>query len=539
MSEIHNPTIIGDMVLTQEPTLPEHAVRLQDLQQVAEEVAASRSLVVTDVTPTAEGNIGNKTYVPTLPLNSVVASVVADTGNVRVHFMTEGSMYRAPDVTINGEAPTFMESTNPTTFTGYSDLVLTETSTVTVTSGAAVTTVEVILATEGPVVDMLVIGALPGTQTAAKNKDVVQFTAIAGNEAATIEVVDLGAGAVIKTFVLGDEDSGGVGFRSVTGTFEASARSGQQALTVLAVNALGTKGVPVISNNAIELDQTVPAITPPSVTYPEGQNAVKIGDAATVTANVTEADVVEYTSSTDISVESPSTYEQVKTVTCMAGTYSEANNYTITATRTSNGARTVRHAAVQVSAVAVTIGVTTPQARLRVSESGVTHTFQLSLNQKILGNTTVTTTHGTITQQPTVANGQVLHIRLTDTDIADATETLTITVTAQGRSGMPAEKVAEFAVGGFEMRTLIFAPFSQTAPIGVTVRDISKVRVRYSGSESLLALRGDVAEATASFTIVDDSTNYAVKGGNLFLSDAAFAGSNTLGTLAVEIEEIV
>lgn len=541
MSEIHNPVVVGDMTLTQEPSQPHHAVRLQDLTKVAEEVAASRSLVITNVTPTADGNVGQIVYDQnTIPANSVVVSAVTDNANVRVHFMTEGTMYRAPEVQVNGQPASTIGVVEgqPTAFVGYADITLSESADIVVQSGAATTTVHIALATEGPVVDMLVIGALPGLQSAAKAGDIVQFTAVAANDATSVVVLDIGAAAKVKTQTLGAEDSGGAGFRTVVGTFEASARSGEQHIQVKAVNALGTEGEPVQSNNAIELDQTVPAITSPTILYPAGQTALVHGDVATVVAAITNADSIEYTTHENLSVANPSQYEQNKDVTCMAGTYTENNNYTITAVRTTNGARTVRNVAIQIAATPVTLDATTSKARLRVSEGGVEHSFQITADQKLPAAIEVEATVGVIVQQPTSANGQVCIVRLADSHVQGVDE-LTLRMTVTNRGGLQTQTEKPFVIGGFELRTLVFPAFSQTALIGVNVRDIAKTRVRYAGSQSLMTLRHDVADAAASYTIVDEASNYNARGGVLYLSDVAFAGSNTLGTLAVEIEEIV
>jgi hypothetical protein len=94
-----------------------------------------------------------------------------------------------------------------------------------------------------------------------------------------------------------------------------------------------------------------------------------------------------------------------------------------------------------------------------------------------------------------------------------------------------------YNVGGFPLRTITFPAFAQFAPIGTTVADFSKVAASYTGA-SVLTRYSDTAQHFQGFTITDGSGNFDPNGGYLFISDAAFAGSNTSGTLQLDIEEV-
>ncbi|MNV27866.1 hypothetical protein D3C71_1190320 [compost metagenome] len=94
-------------------------------------------------------------------------------------------------------------------------------------------------------------------------------------------------------------------------------------------------------------------------------------------------------------------------------------------------------------------------------------------------------------------------------------------------------------IGGLLERTITFDAFSRTAPIGANVADISKARARYAGAQTDLARRADTTDVAASFTIVNAGGLYDPNGGFLFISDAAYAGANTSGTLQLLFEETV
>jgi hypothetical protein len=96
---------------------------------------------------------------------------------------------------------------------------------------------------------------------------------------------------------------------------------------------------------------------------------------------------------------------------------------------------------------------------------------------------------------------------------------------------------AAYAIGGFTTRTLTFAAFSQLAAIGTNVANISKVTAKYTGNANNLTLQNSTANAFQGFTITDAAGNYDPNGGYLFITDQAYAGANTSGTLMVDIGE--
>jgi len=116
-------------------------------------------------------------------------------------------------------------------------------------------------------------------------------------------------------------------------------------------------------------------------------------------------------------------------------------------------------------------------------------------------------------------------------------------LSAANRSGMLTTEFTSggyYAVSGFEQLVVTFPAFARLAPIGAVVSNVLNTEANYSGSADLLTLRTDTRDAPAAYSIVDSEGNYMTSGGtHIWLSDDQYAGSNTSGTLKVEIEESI
>ena len=76
------------------------------------------------------------------------------------------------------------------------------------------------------------------------------------------------------------------------------------------------------------------------------------------------------------------------------------------------------------------------------------------------------------------------------------------------------------------------------AAIGTSVVNIAKTTAKYAGAGSNLVLQGSTADAFQGYTITDEAGVYNTTGSYVFITDQAYAGANTSGTLMVEIEEV-
>lgn len=536
--EFHNPKVIGDLTLTQAPTAPDHGVRLQDLDARIQPLKA----FATDIVGTGGGIVAQKVFAPTVPANKILLSAVADTKNVTVKVLAQGGLFTAPVVTVNGTAVANWTPSSDNLFAGSVDLVLATSGDITIASeGGASSTVTLTLATEGPVVQTATIGALPGTQTEAKQNDVVSITGAVANDAVSVAVSNLGAAQSGTVTAFGANNSAGAGFKTFTGTFVTANRTGAQAVTLVAKNALGTVGTPVASGNTITLNQTAPTIGAVTVNYPNGQLGLKNGDVAAVSSTITNADSVAYAfaaADQTVAIEDPTAYAVSKNVTLTAGTYNVVNNYTITATKASNGAVATRQASIKIAntAATATVAVQGNPARLRTDANGETYTLVVTPNQTLNGNPDLALGAGAAWVGNWVNNSNVFS-RTFSVDDSTPRGALAVTGTINNLANIGSPATGSLTVGGLIERNITFAAFSRTAAIGSKVADITKARARYAGGSTDLARRADTTDVAASFTIVNEAGVYDPNGGFLFISDAAYAGSNTSGTLQLTFEE--
>jgi hypothetical protein len=519
--------------------------------------AVMGGVFVTDIAPTAAGIVASKKYVPnTVPANKVITEGQTDTPNVRVTIVAEGaSAFYSPTVMVDTiptragfpKAATLTEDAyDKRLFNGFVDIqgVLVDTQIlVTSTSGARAEAI-VKAAPPGPAISTLEIGALPGTQTEAKDGDVVPVSGTVENSVSFIEIIQAGAAKAVSSLAtIGAANSGGEGLRTFSGTFTVGGGTGAQNVVARARNAMGTFGANKPSSNTITLNQTYPTIGARSIAYPASQSALKSNETATVTANVTNADAVSY-GGANLSVADADTYAPVKTVTRTGGTYVyQTNNYTITAKKNSNGAITTAQAQVNIADAPATGAITiagNPTRLVSSTPSGEVYAVSITANQVLNGAPSLAASSGTWEGSWIFGSGKwTRNLRIVDADVDGAQNFSEMKLTGLANvEGTAITSGAGYTVGGFKRRILTFAAFSQTAAIGTNISNAMKVTARYAGTADDLTRRGDTSQFTAGFTITNADGTYNPNGGYLFLTDAGFAGSNTLGTLTVEIEEV-
>jgi hypothetical protein len=541
---------------TTDPTQPQEIATKHYVDQQIVSGAIVGGVFFTDISPTSTGIVGNKKYVAnTVPANKVITEGTADTQNVRVSLVAEGgSAFYSPSITVTTEpalpgspfAVALSEDTyDKRMFAGFVDIpgvtvdtVITARSS---TNAAAVATIKV--AEVGPAVSALTIGAYPGSQTEAKNNDVMSVSGVVANTATYVEIIAGGAAKSISILGLGAADSAGAGFKTFTGTFTVGTASGSQKVTARSRNALGTFGGNFLSSNAITLNQTFPTIGARTVVYPATQSALKGSEAATITATVTNADTVVYSSSADLSVTDPNTYAASKTVTRVGGNYVVAtNNYTITATKASNGAVSTASSAVSIAnaPATATVSIVGNPARLVSSPDGQLYTVRITANQLLNATPSLNASSGTWQGSWTFSGGVYSRgLVITDADVDGAQVFSGLSLTGLANvAGSTITSGANYTVGGFVRRTLTVPAFQQVVAIGTPINDISKVNAKYAGTASNLTLRSDTSNFAQGFTITNSDGTYNPTGAYMFITDADFAGSNTSGTLQVEIEEV-
>jgi hypothetical protein len=552
----HRLSIVGKSTYALTPEDPDELVNKAYVDSIAASSGGKPPIFITDVTAQSTGIVGLKQYqANTVPANVIVNEATSDTQNIRVHFLAEGpdNAY-SPVVTgrigsgseVTAQSLTQVAGTQRL-FQGYVNLTITGDSTITITSSTTSTdSVYVVYAADGPEATSFVIGSLPGSQTEVKNNDVVPVSGTVPNSAVSLTVQNFGAAKSGNINSIGANDSAGAGFKTFSGTMTVGTNTGTLAARIIATNALGTSGDPVTSSNTVTLNQTFPTIGTISITYPGAQTAIKSGDSATVSSTITNADIVAYSSSSNISVVNPSTYAASKTVNYVSGSYVYAtNNYTITATKNSNGAVSTANAAVNIANVAPTaaVAIVGSPARLRSSLAGETYEVRVTANQVLASAPTldVPANGGTWSGSWTFVSTywrRYLVVVDSDTRTTHSYQNVVLpSISGATLNGSTLTSGGSYTIGGFLERIVTFAAFERYHAIGTTIGDITKTRARYVGTDNDLTRRTDTNNVTNAFTIVNSGGTYDANGTHLFLNDLDFANSNTSGTLQVAVEE--
>lgn len=501
-----------------------------------------------DITPTAGGIVGSKAYEPdTVPADVAIVSGVTDVDEVTVHVQAEGgSDLYTPVVTIDGVQVTNFQQypDDRRVFYGSVDLVITASKTVDIVSSAGTTdSVYIERAEAGPEIIDLTFGAYPGTQTELKAGDTISVSVAVENAATQVALLTYGA---VNSVILALQPADGhsPGYRYATGTATISSGTGLLSARAVAENSLGTPGTEFTSIDQVLLNQTYPSISIGAIDYPLGQQALKGSESATVNHTVSDFDTILYTD-TGLDVTNPTTYEAAKVVTRLSGGYvNSGNNLTITANRAANDATSV-------SSTLVVLADTAPQAyisidgspaRLRSSAAGENYVVRINPDQVLLSAPTLDASIGTWTGSWNYHSGSNSWYRtlvIDDTDAKGAGVFSNLAMT--GLALVPGTVITagdSYTVGGFTSRLITFPAFAQWTDIGTPVADFTKTRARYSGTTSDLDRYTDTAYHFDGFTITDAAGTYDPNGDQLFLSDSAFAGSNSSGTLQVEVEEL-
>jgi hypothetical protein len=509
-------------------------------------------LFFTNIAPTSTGIVGSKQYVAgTTPSNIVISEGTTDTNSVTVTLYAEGgSAFFSPTITITTVpaqsggpiiATLSQSVTGDRVYTATANLTNITADTVVNASSStnATATTTIRRAAAGPVLDVLTIGGYPGAQTAVKAGDTVTVSGRVANTATYAEIVAGGAAASLVSMTLGADNSFSTGFKTITATVTISGLSGAQTVSARARNALGTYGSTFASTNTITLDQVYPTIGAFSIAYPATQSGLKTGESATVTSTVTNFTTISY-SGTNLSIGSPTTYAASKTASLTGGTYSfGSNNYTISANKAANNSTTTTSTAVTIAAVAPTAAITySPTGRMLSSPLGVSYTVTITADQRLASAPSLTASSGTWQGAWTGSGAtwtRVLKIVDSDPKGSQTFSALSMTGLAN-MSGSTITSGASYTVGGFATRTITFPAFARYAAIGTNIVDITKVTASYTGS-TVLTRQTSTADVFQGFTIVDATGTYSPTGGYLMISDVAFAGSNTTGTLQLDVTE--
>lgn len=479
------------------------------------------------------GIVGQKTWADTVPPQADILTATSDTDTVRVWVGAAGGKDYSPTVSINGVQVTLSESSTKRWFTGYADITLVQgENTITATTDEGSTDTAIItLAGPGPKVLDVVFGPYPGAQTELKSGDKIAVSITTEPEA--VELTILSAGAAISPSTL--TVSGGV----ASGVITIGNGTGNRPIEVRAKNELGTYGDKFTSSTLV-LNQQHPEISLPSVTYPGLQGALNAGESGTISALVSFFDEVSF-SSPDLEIDDPYSAIVPKTVTNTRTGYVGAGyNVSITANRHANNATTVRQGLVRIATVPpkATISIVGSPARLVSSPTGQDYEVRISPDQLLSGPPTLDASLGTWVGTWVLAGSYYKRtLRISDSTPRGVGTFSNLQVT--GLSGIVGNEIvagSSYVVGGMTTRNITFPAFARVAPLGAAVGLPAKTSAQVSGGNTL-ALQSDNGVVANGYYIANADGSYNAHGEYLGLSDTAFAGSNTTGSLVVVFGE--
>ncbi len=323
-----------------------------------------------------------------------------------------------------------------------------------------------------------------------------------------------------------------------SGTLTMSGATGTPTFSVVAKNAFGTAGA-AFTSGTVSMDQVAPTFGSFTVTYPSSHTALDVGESATVNCVVSNATTVSY-AGTGLSVTAPSTYGATKTVTHSLTGYT-TTTYTITASRAANGASASASTTLQIATVAPTAAISiTPTGRLTSSPAGTDYVVRITPNQALLSAPSLDASLGTWQGGgwASVSGYWTRTLRIDDGVARGAGTFSNMALTGPSAiAGTTITAGAAYTVGGFSSRTVTFAAFSRVAALGVNVATPAKMSAAIVGGNTL-SLQGDNAVVENGFYPAASDGSYSATGAYVGLSDSAFAGSNTSGTLQVTVAEV-
>jgi hypothetical protein len=373
---------------------------------------------------------------------------------------------------------------------------------------------------------------MPNGQTALKQNDLIQVNITTEPDATDVVVRVGGLNKTVQNWTV----TNGV----ASGMITVSALSGNHPVTVFAKNNLGTPGADFVSATR-PMDQTVPVITLNVIVYSSGRLAARTGETVNVDATVTDFSSITYLSSV-ATVPNTTTYAKVKTLTITSTSYSYGNSYTIVASKASNGTSTAFNTVIKVAAVAPTasIAINGNPARLVSSPVGIDYEVRVTPNQTLKQAPTLNASIGSWQGTWSYTGGYwKRNLRIAD---ADARGTGVFSgldmINEADINGSTITSGSTYVVGGWTTRIITFPKFSRVAPLGVSISTPSKLSCQIVGG-NVLTLYGDNIVRQNGFYPANADATYNPTGAFIGLSDSAFAGANTTGTLTASVQEVI
>ena len=268
----------------------------------------------------------------------------------------------------------------------------------------------------------------------------------------------------------------------------STARDGAQAVTMTARNNFGTESDAASSSASATVNNSVyPVISISTISYPAGQEALKDAEFATVSNSVTNFDSLVYSSSNgNLTIMNDTTFEASKSVSRIGGGYNiSSNNFTITATKDSNGRVVSDSDVVKIADTALSFSVSNLASTLSSSPAGTSDNFDLNADQQLLEIPSLSTDASQTSPSTLIATASGTSptsndYRITVSD-TDTKGTFTWVVSGQNLAGKVTSSIStnpNYTLAGFSSRTITASPVSLgagLADIGTTVSDTNDI----------------------------------------------------------------
>lgn len=532
--------------------------------------SGSGGVFITDVQPHNVGKSVSITYATGLAVNggyNVVESIVTDDNEVDVTVMAYGAGDAwQPEVTINagGAVVLTMQTGRQRQFEGSQSAIALGAGELIARTNQGNTHEVTVTIQAGPDTTSVLIGALPGTQTAAKSGDSIDVTGTTSDYNAGDEVRLVDQEAFIQSAWVPVVDNGdGTGTFTISGTVSVRLGGGNRAY-VEARNKFGAVGAQGVSGNSITLDQSIPSFTFISLTYPVGQGALKGSETADIVLSpnqVGASPVYLFESPNgDLSIPDPALFSGSKTLTRIAGDYNDSVvNFRCSVLRSENGASALYEHIVEIANVAPVIGVSLPAARLRsdlVANGGADHTITVTADQKLNLAPVLNASSAVRGRLTGIADSGNQKIWTGTMNVDDADEKGVFAwqgLTAVNKAGISTTTITtggSYTLGGFLPRTITWTPgFNRIQPLGVRCADFSKLSAQDNNTNTMTHQTTDLADENMGtpsylYTVTDGAqailaTPNVNIDNYLYWTDTFSAQTNSTGTATITVEEAV
>lgn len=278
-------------------------------------------------------------------------------------------------------------------------------------------------------------------------------------------------------------------YEVIVNVTSSTARDGENTITVTARNNFLTESDSVTSTTSRPVNNSVfPVLNISSVSYPGSQGALKNTEPAIVSNSASNYDSIEYTSpNSQLTISNSSTFEASKNCDRLAGSYNiSTDNFTVTATKNSNGMVRSASTVVKIAHDPLTFSVSNLASTLSSSPAGVSDNFNLVSSQQMLEIPSLETNPSQTVPSDLVAtasgtNTSSNNYRIT-VDDGDTKGTFAWVVSGQNLAGIDTTTVSvnpNYVLAGFSARTVASNPSTALGrglfPVGTTVSDPSNV----------------------------------------------------------------